>query len=358
MKRTNHNKPGKPNFLHRLRKHAAYIHKYPGVMPRAAGNYLRMSLGRRRLRGIELALGFDCFAQCAHCSVLELNRKAPDRPPMSLEQTQDVIRQCLDLGALNINLTGGEPLLNPNLSRIIEACRPKSTVVSLATNGVPLNEKKARDIAGWGISIVTMSIDSADAARHDRSRGIEGCFDRMMRGVDLLQEMGVEVFLNTILTKENHEDGDMMRMVELTHKKGVTLTINPACPVGGWAGNDLVPSQDQRDFHRALMKIPHVRWEGSSNYFKDGCPAGIEKLYISHLGDVMPCNFAHITFGDLREKPLAVIWESMLGTKPFNKIHDRCLVAEDPDFQKKYLEPVYKSPVHPLPVEDHPAFRE
>ncbi|MCZ7584487.1 MAG: SPASM domain-containing protein [Deltaproteobacteria bacterium] len=135
------------------------------------------------------------------------------------------------------------------------------------------------------------------------------------------------------------------------------LTVNPPCEVGGWDDDNVHLNAEETAHHRALMKIPHVRWEGSSNYFKAGCPAGIEKLYISPYGDVMPCNFTHIGFGNLTEKPLAVIWNDILTGSPFNKIHDHCLVAEDAEFQRVYLEPVVKSAVHPLPVEQHPAFQ-
>ncbi len=342
-------------FADRARKHLRYVYRYPGVMPRAATNYLQLALGKRRLRGVEFALTYDCVARCEHCSTAFLRAKKPDRPPLNLAQIKDVAAQCLDLGALNINLTGGEALLRPDLPEIVAACKPRSTVVSLASNGWLIDESTAGDIASWGVSIVTMSMDSADPKTHDTRRNLPGSFERLMKATDYLQAAGVEVFLNTILTRQNMADGDMEEMVRLAGDKGATLTVNLACEVGGWQESDVHPLNEHTKYHRSLMENPHVRWEGSSNYFREGCPAGLEKVYISPYGDVMPCNFIHLSYGNLQQYPLALIWRKVLDDPCFNHIHKRCLVAENPDFQKGRLAPISESPIHPMPVTQTPA---
>jgi len=338
--------------LDRIRKHARYITRYPGVMPRAAANYLRMLAGQPRLRGVEFALTYNCPGKCGHCSAAFLRNDQRER--LTVEQMKDIARQCLDLGALNINLTGGECLTLPELPEIIAACRPRSTVVSLATNGLPLNEKTCDKIARWGVSIVTISVDSADPARHDTSRGIPGLFDKIMRGTELLQQRGVEVFFCTIMTRQNIADGDIEALQRLAVQKGVMLTVNMPCPVGGWQSKDVLLNQEQRDFHRRFITLPNVRWEGSSNYFRMGCPAGVEKLYLSPYGDVMPCNFLHVSYGNLRERPLREIWRDILERSPFNRIHDNCVVAEEGEILREVVEPLEKIPQHPVPVEQHP----
>ncbi|MCB9480170.1 MAG: radical SAM protein [Deltaproteobacteria bacterium] len=350
-----------PTFFHRFAKHARYIYQKPHVMRRAAENYARMILmGQKRLSRVEFALNFECFAKCEHCSIQHLETKAPKhRPPMDLDQIKDAVRQFRELGTLNINLTGGEVLLLPYVGEVVEAADPRSTVVTLATNGVPVTKKKAKEIADWGISIVTMSIDSSTPDFHDANRKVKGCWERMIDAIELLRDEGVEVYLNTVLTRENMDDGDIFRMIELAVRKKVMLTVNPPMEVGGWEGDDLGANAEMSTFFRKLMKYPNVRWEGSTNYFKEGCMAGIEKLYISHFGDVMPCNFTHLSFGNMQDKPLSVIWHDMITNpkSPFNRIHDHCLIAEDPEFMRVFMEPVFQSDVHPLPIEDHPAFQ-
>ncbi|MDP8224221.1 MAG: radical SAM protein [Candidatus Lernaella stagnicola] len=336
----------------RLRKHARYITRFPGVMPRAAGNYARLLLGQKRLRGIEFALTYACSGHCAHCSTTKLRQPGHER--LSTAQMCDVVRQCRDLGALNINLTGGECLHLPELPEVIAACGPKSMVVSVATNGEPLSPERCDDIARWGVSIVTISLDSADPPTHDAGRGIPDLFDRIMQGTDLLRERGVDVFWCTILTRENIANGDAEAMWRLAMAKNVMLTANMPCPVGGWQKQDVLLNEAERAFHRDLITRPNMRWEGSSNYFRMGCPAGIEKLYISPYGDVMPCNFMHVSYGNLRERPLAAIWRDVLDRSPFNHIHEGCIVAEDGEILREVVEPLEDFATHPVPAAEHP----
>ena len=90
---------------------------------------------------------------------------------------------------------------------------------------------------------------------------------------------------------------------------------------------------------RRLVSQPSVRWEGSSNYLREGCPAGGEKIYITPYGDVMPCACIHASYGNLRERSLREIYREMRETPIFRKgTHRRCLVAEDPVFSEKYLD--------------------
>lgn len=343
--------------MSRVLKHLKYPLLYPGLIPRAVDNYLRMFvLGRPRLRGIEFAITYACQCRCRHCSADFLKR--PDRPTLTTAQIETALEQMWRLGAMNINLTGGEALLHPDLPALIRAAHPRSTVVSVATNGIGLDDNAARMLKREGARIVTISLDSADPATHDRSRGYEGCHDAVMAATEHCRRHGIEVFWCTIMTHENVADGDLLRMVELAERRGVMLTINFPCPVGKWWDKNLTPTAEEKSLHRRLMHSRHVRWEGHSNYRREGCPAGLEKLYISPYGDVMPCPFIHISYGNLTERPLRNIWRTLLKVGPFNKIHDGCPVSEDEQFARRYIAPLYQQETHPLPHEKHPAYWE
>ena len=71
-------------------------------------------------------------------------------------------------------------------------------------------------------------------------------------------------------------------------------------------------------------------------------------MYISPSGDVMPCPFIHISFGNLAEEPLMAIWNRILPGSPFNRIHDRCLAAENREFIQSCLGPVSAHETYPL----------
>lgn len=339
--------------MNRVWKHLKYPFRYPGIVPRAAANYFRLFvLSQPRLRAVEFALTYDCSCHCEHCSAALL--KTHGGPPLDTTEVCDALEQMHRLGAMNINLTGGEALLRPDLVAIVRAAHPRSTVVSVATNGVPLTAKKAADLRRWGVRIVTISVDSAEPEVHDRSRGLPGAFDKAMAATRHCRAQGIDVFWCTILTPENAANGDLRRLVDLAAAEQLTITINYPCAVGGWAEREFVITDELRALHHALVREPHVRWEGHSNFRREGCPAGIEKLYISPWGDVMPCPFIHITYGNLRERPLAEIWRAMLAGGTFDTIRADCPLATDPDFTRRLIDPIYKQNQHPLPVERHP----
>ena len=344
------------NLERLLGKHGKYALRYGYILPQVARNYLRLVVLRRKvLRGVEFALTYRCNCKCSHCSAAHL--RDGERAPLSLEVIRRTLAECRQLGALNINLTGGEVLMRPDLDDLVRAAGPRRAVVSLATNGILLDRDHARRLKRLGVRIVTISLDSADPDAHDRSRGHEGCFRKVLEAVDHAKEAGLEVFLCTILTPENLQSRDIYRMVQLAADRGVTITVNVSCAVGGWrkCKGILLSPEDLAVFDE-IVAMPHVRWEGGSNYLKEGCPAGVEKIYISPYGDVMPCNFTHISFGNVAEEPLGVIWERMVREEPFNRIHARCLVGADADFQERYLAPLESSRKLPMHYKDHPAF--
>jgi len=318
----------------RVRKHLGYVRRYPGVMPRAALNYAQLlALRRPMLRGVELAVTYRCNCACEHCSAAGLRAAGGAEP--SAAQVLDAVRQCRRMGALNINLTGGEALLRPDLEDIVRGSGPRSAVISLATNGLLLSAERAASLARAGLSIVTISLDAAEAAEHDRRRGHPGCFEAALAAGEHARAAGLEVFFCTILMKHHLLDGQADRLVAMTRERGATLTVNMPWAVGGWENHDQVLlGDDEQAAFRALVAQPGVRWEGCSNYLKEGCPAGIEKIYITAAGEVTPCTGLHRSFGNVFQKPLAAIWAAMRAQEPFHQVNQGCLAA-DPDFLRR-----------------------
>ncbi len=339
-----------------FRKHSRFALRYGYILPRVARNYARLILFKQKvLRGVEFAMTYRCNCNCGHCSAEHLRDQ--DREPLPFHKVRDAMEQCIDLGALNINLTGGEVLMRPDLDELVRAAQPWKTVVSVATNGILLDRSRARRLKELGVRIVTISLDSSDPEVHDHSRRHPGCYRKVFEAVANAKAAGLEIFICTILTPENLKNGDIYQMVNLAAEKGVTLTVNVSCAMGGWTKcHGVLLSDEELVRYDQIVSSPHVRWEGGSNYMKEGCPAGVEKIYISPYGDVMPCNFTHISFGNVAEEGLPVIWNRMIEKEPFDKIHARCLVGADSRFLKEYLGPLESHPKLPIHYKDHPAF--
>lgn len=341
-----------------VRKHARYLALFPGIAPRVAKNYFDLLVRRKPvLRAVEFALTYRCQAHCAHCSAHRLGD--PKRGEVTAAEARDWAAQCLDLGALNINLTGGEALLRPDFEAIAAGCRPRSTVLSVASGGLLLDDANVGRLKRAGVSIVTISVDSSVPDEHDRFRRLPGGHKAALDGAEKVRAAGMLPFLCAVATPSRIRNGDIERLSDLAADRGYTMTLQIACPVGRWTGErEQALSVAERDAFYALTNRPHMRWEGCSNYLREGCPAGVEKIYISPYGDVMPCTFLHVSFGNLRRERLDSIWRRMISGRPFDRVNDGCPVAEDGDFQKEVLGPLEKKKQLPLDWRKHPAFRD
>jgi len=334
--------PAWPDVLDR--RNLRLVLRHRRVVGRLLRNYARVFSGEKRLlRGVEFCVTYRCQLQCAHCLTKPLIDDA--RPEMTADQAVAAIADLAAMGAVFINLTGGEPLLRPDLLDIVRrAARDRGVLITVATNGLLLDAARARDLAAAGVAIVTMSLDGTDAASHDAARGHPGAFDALRRACAAVHEAGLDLWLTTILTRANAADGSALRTANLARDLGAILTVNLAYAVGNWRDRDARVSPVEERVFAELLARPDVRWEGSSNYLRQGCPAGTEKLYVTPYGDVMPCATIQRSFGNLLEEPVAEIWRRMGRVDWFDGRHKPCLVAQDDAFIAEQMPAIQADP--------------
>ncbi len=302
--------------------------RYWRLWPKLAVNYARARRGERVLRGVEFAITFRCNLHCRHC----LRTKLIDEAATELSRAEilDAVRQIARLGGVFVNFTGGEASLRPDILDIVgDAATVPRLIVTLASNGYELDAAKIAALAGRGLAMLVLSLDGATAATHDAFRRQPGSFARTAAAVREAKARGLDVWLTCVATNEGLLGGEVRRTAEVARDWRCTFTLNLPYDVGAWEGGDVALMPDAYAEYRNLLRLPWVRWEGSSNWLGEGCPAGVEKIYITPYGDVMPCAVIHRSYGNLRRESLATIY-ARLGEHPaFRDCRKACLVAED-----------------------------
>ncbi len=125
-------------------------------------------------------------------------------------------------------------------------------------------------------------------------------------------------------------------------------------PAGSWNANRsiLLSDADLAELESVHEQFPHVRTDFETNYFRWGCGAGKEKVYVTSYGDVMPCAFVHIKLGNIFERSLVDIQARAMRLSWFREYNGRCLAAADREFIDKHLSRVFAADHEPITLRE------
>ena len=134
-----------------------------------------------------------CNLKCRHCWIAPKFQDASHSyPVLSVDLFKSIVKQAKPLGLSGVKLTGGEPLLHPEIGKIIDHVKDQALNLSVETNGVLCTPEIARKIGKCKNHFVSVSLDGADANTHEWVRGVTGCFESALEGVENLVNAGIK----------------------------------------------------------------------------------------------------------------------------------------------------------------------
>jgi MoaA/NifB/PqqE/SkfB family radical SAM enzyme len=173
-----------------------------------------------------LQVTYRCNFQCQICDFWKTEHDP--REELSLEDIRLIGRKLNRLGSLIISLAGGEPLIREDLDDVIRVLNAAHHFPILITNGWYVDEARAKAILAAGLQEISVSVDYADAKRHDAQRGREGSWARAVRALELLHRNRPDsrnrVHLITVLMDDNIDD--IEPLIKLSRDLGVTFMVN------------------------------------------------------------------------------------------------------------------------------------
>lgn len=272
-----------------------------------------------------------CNLRCSYCRAKAT--KEPDPDELGTEEALALIDEFVPLKPMLI-LSGGEPLLRPDIFLLASHAVSKGLRVSLATNGTLLTPEVVDKIASSGVSRVSISLDGSTPEEHDAVRG-RGCYLRAMNGIENLRSK-VDFQINFTITKRNAKD--LVPMFDLAESIGAkALHFFFLVPTGRGTGGDLISPETQEELLR-LIDLERSRRtievqvtcapqfarmaRPSSGRRVGGCLAGTSFAFISRHGDVYPCGYLPMLAGNVREHGFKEIWENSI---VFEELRERKL---------------------------------
>lgn len=168
-----------------------------------------------------------CNLACAHCSTASGPREEEALPKAVLLAA---IRDAAALGYRQVAVSGGEPLLSPDLLSILRRARALELVTTVTTNGLLLGQRRWERVAEF-VDLLLVSIDGTEA-QHDALRGRPGAYAQTVRNLDAVRRTGTPFALVTTLTREQGAGG-LESVVRLAAREGAcAVQVRPLELVG------------------------------------------------------------------------------------------------------------------------------
>jgi heme b synthase len=287
---------------------------------------------------------------CLHC------RAAAGSGPYPGELTTDegitLLNDLAAMGQIVVIMTGGEPLLREDIDDLAAYGTRQGHRMVMAVNGTLLTPQIAARLKDAGIQRLSISIDGATAASHDRLRGVEGAYDGALAGIAAAREAGLPFQINTTVTKAN------LTELPAIHKLAIRLEaaahhVFVLVPMGRGEQlrDDLVSPEEydqtlrwllerQREgrlfikptcapqYYRLWRQDAHARGEKITaathgmEAMTKGCLGGQGFAFVSYKGEVQPCGYLELVAGNIRETPLPEIWANSELFKQLRAVDD------------------------------------
>ncbi len=283
-----------------------------------------------------------CNLTCKHC--YSISADIDFKGELSTAEVFTVMDDLKSFGVPVLILSGGEPLLRPDIFHISRRAKAMGFYVGLSSNGTLINEHNIDAIADIGYDYVGISIDGVRET-HDRFRRKDGAFDASMQGIRLCRERDIKVGLRFTMTEDNA--AELPDMLQLMADEGVNKFYLSHLNYAG-RGNRNRDSDVRLNITRSAMdllfetalahaqhgadvefvtgnndadgvyllqwvmqhqpdNVDHIaaklrQWGGNSS--------GVNIANIDNLGDVHPDTFWwHYGLGNVRQRPFSEIWQ-------------------------------------------------
>lgn len=271
---------------------------------------------------LTLILGNRCNFKCIYCYA---NLSGP---PLSLSGRDAIglINDAAEMGAVSVCMSGGEPLLHPDIDKIVLEATERGMLVAFATNGALLDEPMVDRLLAAGLESIQVSLDAPSPSLHHFITGSENTFDRVVAGIGLLKAKGLRVGVRSVVMSHNLKE--MPELVELLtglNVDEISLTTQAACSCNFEDNIKMTKTgKMESNFLRNMINEKSAKYPGCELYFterelgwqsgKDIIPCGspMSTLVVHPSGEVTICEMIgddpEISIGNIHKSDIGDIW--------------------------------------------------
>lgn len=266
---------------------------------------------------LAMSLTRACNFKCIYC--FNASEK-PYENELSGDEWCDVVEQAQQLGVFQVLVTGGEPTVHPEFTKILRKLNTSDMDFKLFTNGAYLTDEILDLLAG---SSVQVSLDTADRDIHKQLTGAD-TFPKVTENMARLIKRGIPVSVKSVITTLNQDGTE--RLYHLCDNMGVDLLSIDKFDVSSSGRGDLdlrISDTQKQLLIESISNIKTNRTHLNINLQKDvwtkpddaiGCGAFRSSMILSGCGDLIGCekiiDVPSMTIGNIRENSLEDLWNS------------------------------------------------
>ena len=317
-------------------------------------NHIVSTHWEKRLRPVSASFEITsyCNLKCYYC----YNNIYNDKMRIENMKEHEILRVIDDLqslGIIELIITGGEPFIRPDLLEIIKYIKLNTNIfITLQTNGTLLNEKDILVLSNLLSKYDTVQI-SLDGPKeiYESIKG-KGLWDKVIKNIILLKDVGITVTINTVPTKSNinyldtlakivpRVDGFGASPLAVFNKRDLHLIPDPKLAIDIEKKVERILEKRgirylggiRGELCQYISTIKNISFDIKSEKIKNiHCDAGITKFHIAANGDVYPCvylQFPKFLMGNVLREDIEKIWynwdPSLLKRNLKNTVCEKC----------------------------------
>lgn len=269
-----------------------------------------------------MELTYRCNLRCAFCERWKIGPEFAQKE-LTTEEVKKVLNQAYKIGVKYVGFTGGEPFLRKDLFEIGRFAKNLGLTVTVASNGTLINENNIKEIV-TAFDSITISVDGILKETHDYLRGVKGGYTLAMDVIDLLKKWRMPVSANMVIVRQNFAEID--EYIQFFSKKRIPIQLTPfhEYEISYLKVDEDLKQINMDEFREEWLNLSRKYPFLNRKYYKYIptflstsnrllhsyiCFAGAVMFFVNPYGEVFPCEFNRNSMGNIRQEPLALIWE-------------------------------------------------